>query len=73
MTQAENSLKAQKYAPAVGPFCEPDMTGPLRLDPQAEYQGVRLYFAEEQQARTFVDAYQPGVVGTAKVKLFCLD
>ena len=73
---ARKSLTDLGYEPDSGAFdsgCEQGFVEQLRLDPQRKYAATRIYFAEEAQARQFVEAYQPGVVGTAKVTMGCLD
>lgn len=45
----------------------------IRLDPAIDYQTVALYFRTQQHASAFVDAYQPGVVGTVPVNAYCGD
>lgn len=32
-----------------------------------------VYFGTREEAEQFVDAFQPGVVGTAAVKILCAD
>jgi hypothetical protein len=34
---------------------------------------VVVYFRTRQEAQQFVDAFAPGVVGTAAVKVYCRD
>jgi hypothetical protein len=43
------------------------------LDPDRDYVHAALYFADRAAAQQFVDAYEPGVVGTADVTTYCLD
>ncbi len=45
----------------------------LGLAPGVDYVGVVVYFRTRQEAQQFVDAFEPGVVGTAQVTVFCLD
>ena len=45
----------------------------LGLDPALPYVGVSIFFASAELAQQFVDAYEPGVVGTAEVTAYCLD
>jgi hypothetical protein len=73
---ARKSLTDLGYEPDSGAFdngCEQGMREQLHLDPQRIYAAVRIFFATQAQAQQFVDAYQPGVVGTAKVTLYCMD
>ncbi|MBP2328407.1 hypothetical protein JOF56_008792 [Kibdelosporangium banguiense] len=64
------------YKPDSGAFdvgCEQGLVEALRLDPQRQYAATRIFFTTETRAQQFVKAYQPGVVGTAKVTLYCMD
>ena len=73
---AKKSLTDLGYEPDSGAYdigCEQGMREQLHLDPQRVYAAVRIFFATQAQAEQFVDAYQPGVVGTAKVTLYCMD
>ncbi|MFL6141484.1 MAG: hypothetical protein ACJ72N_06380 [Labedaea sp.] len=73
---AQKSLTDLGYEPDAGAYdvgCEDGLREQLRLDPQRNYATVRIFFAEPAKAQQFVKAYQPGVVGTAKVTLFCMD
>lgn len=45
----------------------------IRLDPNVDYGTVKLFFASQQHAKQFVDAYRPGVIGTAFVTWSCAD
>lgn len=45
----------------------------IRLDPNVDYGTVKLFFSTRQNATAFVDAYQPGVIGTALVTWSCAD
>lgn len=72
----KKSLTDLGYEPDSGAFdngCEMGMQEQLNLDPQRIYAAVRIFFATQAQAQQFVDAYQPGIVGTAKVTLYCMD
>jgi len=73
---AKKSLTDLGYEPDSGAFdigCEQGMQEQLHLDPQRIYAAVRIFFATQAQAEQFVEEYQPGVVGTAKVTLYCMD
>ncbi|HEU5469207.1 MAG TPA: hypothetical protein VFV67_01030 [Actinophytocola sp.] len=73
---AEKSLTDLGYEPDAGAYdvgCEQGLREQLRLDPQRNYATVRIFFAEQAMAQQFVKAYQPGIVGTAKVTLYCMD
>jgi hypothetical protein len=52
--------------------CDQGMREGLKLNP-GDYWHVSLYFADAATAQQFVDAYQPGVVGTVKVVTGCAD
>jgi hypothetical protein len=72
----KKSLTDLGYEPDAGAYdlgCEQGVREQLRLDPQRNYATVRIFFATQAQAEQFVTAYQPGVVGTAKVTLYCMD
>jgi hypothetical protein len=76
LDSAAKSLTDLGYKPDAGAFdvgCEQGMREQLRLDAQRNYAAVRIFFAEQSQAQRFVTAYQPGIVGTAKVTLYCMD
>lgn len=51
--------------------CDSGAAEALGLDPQM--LGVAVYFRSAADAQTFARMYEPGVVGTAPVTLFCLD
>ncbi len=73
---ARKSLTDLGYEPDSGAYdigCEQGLQEQLHLDPQRIYATVRIFFATHAQAEQFVEAYQPGVVGTAKVTLYCMD
>ena len=53
--------------------CDRGAREALRLDPAKQYVAAVVYFGSEADARKFVDLYQPGVVGIARVETFCLD
>ena len=45
----------------------------LGLDPARSYLGVSVEFASAAEAQQMVEAFEPGVVGTAEVVTYCLD
>lgn len=53
--------------------CDGGAREQLGLDPARDYSSVVLYFKTRALAQQFVDFFEPGVVGTAAVTLFCLD
>ncbi len=76
IAQAKRDLQNAGYS--VGPGtadinCDQGAREALGLDAQRDYYSVALYFRTTQQAKQFVDAFQPGVVGTAEVTLYCRD
>ncbi|MDQ4057648.1 MAG: hypothetical protein M3124_00825 [Actinomycetota bacterium] len=71
---AESDLRNLGFEPSVGGIdCDSGAKEALGLDPSRSYTDVALYFASRADADMFVTLYDPGVVGTAKVKAFCLD
>ena len=38
-----------------------------------DYFSEVVYFRTRQEAQQFVDAFEPGVVGTAQVTIYCAD
>jgi hypothetical protein len=71
---AESDLRNLGFEPSVGGIdCDSGAKEALGLDPSRSYTDVALYFAARADADMFVTLYDPGVVGTAKVKTFCLD
>jgi len=71
---AESSSRAVGYETGTSEIdCEQGARGALKLDNTAGYQGTSIFFATAAQAKQFVDAYEPGVVGTAKITAYCLD
>ena len=45
----------------------------LSADQKVKYLAVALFFRTEADAKAFVDAFEPGVVGTVQVTTGCLD
>ena len=43
----------------------------VRLDPKIDYTTVSLVFSTRQDAATFVDIYQPGLVATVQITWLC--
>ena len=41
--------------------------------PGVNYFAEAVYFRTRQEAQQFVDAFEPGVVGTALLTVYCLD
>ena len=53
--------------------CDQGAREALGLAADRTYYAVALYFADRPTAQQFVDAYEPGVVGIADVRTYCLD
>ena len=74
LAEAERQAEAVRYRPSVGDLgCDPGAAEALGLDPKVSYAAVALYFENRRDARQFVDAYEPGVVGTAEIVMVCND
>ena len=56
-----------------GVGCDMGAAEALGLDPNGDYSGVSVFFDTADDAQRFVDLYQPGVVGTARITAYCLD
>jgi hypothetical protein len=72
---AAASALAVGYQPIEGEItgCDQGARESLGLDPDLSYFGVFLYFNSQIDAQTFVDLFEPGVVGIAQVTIFCAD
>ena len=53
--------------------CDQGAREALRLTPGVDYFVEAVYFLTRQEAQQFVDAFKPGVVGTAFVTVYCRD
>lgn len=76
LAAAKEELRRVGYSVASGETdinCDQGAREALRLAPDVDYVAVVVYFRTGQEAQQFVDAFQPGVVGTAEVKIFCAD
>jgi len=74
LDQAVRDLAAVGYDAGVGELaCYQGAAEALGLDPARTYLGVPVSFASAAEARQMVDAFEPGVVGTAEVVTYCLD
>lgn len=67
------SAQSVGYGAGIGGPCEDGAVEALGLDPGTSYEAVSVFFDTESDAQSFVDLYQPGVVGTAFVTAYCLD
>ena len=74
IAEAVQAAKDLGYSGGHGEIgCTQGAAEQLRLDPAADYMAVSVFFASQAQAQQFVDAYEPGVVGTAKITAYCMD
>lgn len=74
LERVADDLRAIGFDPSVGGIeCDEGAKDQLGLSARHSYNDVALYFATEAEARDFVGAYDPGVVGIARVRTFCLD
>ena len=76
LAQATAELRRAGYRVGEGSGeinCDQGARVALGLRPEIPYSAVAIYFRTRQEAQQFVDAFQPGVVGTAAVTLYCLD
>ena len=53
--------------------CDQGAREALGLDPDRGYQTASIFFATRADAEQFVAAYEPGVVGLAEIRAYCLD
>lgn len=74
LTEALGQVRALGYQGGTGDVaCTQGAVETLGLDPQRFYTAVSVLFDSREAAQQFVDAYEPGVVGTAEVTAYCLD
>ncbi len=74
ITQAARAVRGLGFEPSVGDVnCDRGAKEALGLAAGRNYVAVALYFHTQEQARRFVDAYKPEVVGVARVTTGCLD
>jgi hypothetical protein len=73
--RAMTDAAAVGYDVALSPDidCDQGAREQLGLDLVRDYSSVVLYFETRALAQQFVNLFEPGVVGTAAVTLFCLD
>ena len=72
--EARAALSAAGYRGSGGDVgCAQGAAEALGLDPAISYTGVWVEFTTAADAQRFVDRFQPGVVGTARVTAYCLD
>ena len=74
LDQAVEDLAAVGYETGVSEVgCFQGAAEALGLDPARSYLGVSVEFASAAEAEQMVEAFEPGVVGTAEVVTSCLD
>lgn len=76
LAQAKEELRKVGYSVPQGVAdvgCGLGAYDSLGLEPGVYYYAVVVYFRTGEEAQQFVDAFQPGVVGTAAVKILCAD
>ncbi len=76
LAAAKEELRKVGYSVGAGATdinCDQGAREALGLKPGVEYVSVVVYFRTRQEAQQFVDAFPPGVVGTAPVKTYCAD
>ena len=74
LDQAVEDLAAAGYETWVSEVgCFQGAAEALGLDPARSYLGVSVEFASAAEAQQMVEAFEPGVVGTAEVVTYCLD
>ena len=76
LTRAKEELQKVGYTVYPGATdinCDQGAREALRLAPSVDYFVEAVYFLTRQEAQQFVDAFEPGVVGTAFVTVYCRD
>jgi hypothetical protein len=76
LAQAKEELRNVGYRVdegLLGIDCDRGAREALGLAPGVDYVAVAVYFQTRQEAQQFVDAFAPGVVGTAQVTILCKD
>ena len=76
LARAKEELRKAGYrvSPGAGDInCDQGAREALKLTPGVDYFVEAVYFLIRQEAKQFVDAFEPGVVGTAFVTVYCLD
>lgn len=74
LARAEEDLRRVGYSPGPGApdiNCDHGAREALGLTPGVDYFSVAVYFRTRHEAQQFVDAFEPGVVGTAEVTVDC--
>ena len=76
LARAKENLRRAGYRVAPGATdinCDQGAREALGLTPGVDYFVEAVYFRTRRAAQQFVDAFQPGVVGTAAVTAYCRD
>ena len=76
LDRAREAAEAVGYQGEVGDGdvdCAQGAREALQLNPDIGYFTASILFATEADARQFITAYEPGVVGLAQITAFCLD
>lgn len=76
LARAKEELRKAGYRVSPGASdvtCDQGAREALGLTPGVDYFVEAVYFLTRQEAQQFVDAFQPGVVGTAVVTMYCRD
>ena len=74
LARARDELLKVGYSPGPGApdiDCDKGAREALGLTPGVDYYAVAVYFRTGDEAQQFVDAFEPGVVGTAEVTVDC--
>ena len=74
LARAREELLKVGYSPGPGApdiNCDKGAREALGLTPGVDYFAVAVYFRTRHEAEQFVDAFEPGVVGTAEVTVDC--
>jgi hypothetical protein len=76
LARAKEDLRSVGYRVAPGATdinCDQGARQALGLTPGVDYFVEAVYFRTRREAQQFVEAFQPGVVGTAAVTAYCRD
>jgi hypothetical protein len=74
LLSAQEQAKQIGYSGGVGDInCTPGAREALNLAGTADYTAFSIFFATNQQAQDFLNAYKGKVVGTAYITAGCLD
>ncbi len=76
IARAKEELQKAGYRVAPGATdinCDQGARDALKLTPGVDYFVEAVYFRTREEAQQFVEAFEPGVVGTAQVTVYCRD